>query len=197
MRDAAVQLCLLHEDLGPAPDGPGLRRGELRQAAVRRAPRAVPRGRRAADQDRGPAEPDHRPALRRGGDRSRSGCSGYNVAGHASRSRPRRCWCWSSSLAGLAYPIAEWLRLRQAIRQANRSAGGDLRVPRAEARAPPERRRPLPRRRSRTGSRFENVTLESRSGRVLLDGVSVEIPGRARGPRSWAWTRTRSTPWSA
>ena len=28
------------------------------------------------------------------------------------------------SLAGLAYPVAEWLRLRKAIRQANRSARG-------------------------------------------------------------------------
>ena len=43
------------------------------------------------------------------------------------------------SLAGLAYPISEWLRLRKAIRQANRSAARDLRVPGTAARAAPER----------------------------------------------------------
>ena len=83
------------------------------------------------------------------------------------------------ALTGLAYPITEWIRLRRAIRQANRSAGGIFefleRKPelhqdvRAQFLEPPQEQIAL-----------EHVTLESRSGRVLLDDVSVEIPARAR-----------------
>ena len=90
------------------------------------------------------------------------------------------------SLAGLAYPIAEWLRLRKAIRQANRSARGIFEFL--------ERRPEL---HQNVGAHFlnalkeqitfENVELESRSGRRLLEGVSVEIPAglahRHHGPR--------------
>ena len=150
---------------GPAPHGPGLRRRGLRPPAVRRAPRSVPPGRlRGGSVTERHAQPQHGPAVRGGASRSRWGCSGYNVARSTSRSRSRTMLILFVSLAGLAYPIAEWLRLRRAIRQANRSAGGDLRVPRAEARAAPERRRPFPEPRSRSRSRLENVTLESRSG---------------------------------
>src|SRR5262249_6941355 len=80
---------------------------------------------------------------------------------------------------GLAYPITEWLRSRRAIRQANRSAGGIFefleRKPElhqdvgAQFLEPPKDQIAL-----------EHVTLESRSGRVLLDDVTVEIPARAR-----------------
>jgi ABC-type multidrug transport system fused ATPase/permease subunit len=83
------------------------------------------------------------------------------------------------ALTGLAYPITEWLRLRKAIRQANRSANGIFefleRKPelhqdvRAQFLEPPKEQIAL-----------EHVTLESRSGRILLDDVSVEIPARAR-----------------
>ncbi len=83
------------------------------------------------------------------------------------------------SLTGLAYPIMEWIRLRKALRQANRSAGAIFefleRKPelhqdvRATFLEPPKEQIAL-----------EHVSLESRSGRVLLDDVTVEIPARAR-----------------
>ena len=79
------------------------------------------------------------------------------------------------SLAGLAYPIAEWLRMRKSIRQANRSARGIFEFL--------ERRPELHQNvgaqflnRLKEQIAFENVELESRSGRRLLEGVSVEIP---------------------
>ena len=83
------------------------------------------------------------------------------------------------SLAGLAYPVIEWLRMRKAIRHANRSARGIFEFL--------ERRPEL---HQNVGAHFlnalkeqiaiENVELESRSGRALLEGVSVEIPAGSR-----------------
>ena len=83
------------------------------------------------------------------------------------------------SLAGLAYPIAEWLRMRTATRHANRSARGIFEFL--------ERRPEL---HQNVGAHFlnalqdriiiENVELESRSGRRLLEGVSAEIPAGSR-----------------
>jgi ATP-binding cassette, subfamily B, bacterial len=83
------------------------------------------------------------------------------------------------SLAGLAYPVTEWLRMRKAIRHANRSARGIFEFL--------ERRPEL---HQNVGAHFlnalkdqiaiENVELESRSGRALLEGVSVEIPAGSR-----------------
>jgi ABC-type multidrug transport system fused ATPase/permease subunit len=83
------------------------------------------------------------------------------------------------SLAGLAYPIAAWLRMQSATRQANRSARGIFEFL--------ERRPEL---HQNVGAHFlnamkeqisiENVDLESRSGRRLLEGVSVEIPAGSR-----------------
>jgi ABC-type multidrug transport system fused ATPase/permease subunit len=83
------------------------------------------------------------------------------------------------ALAGLAYPINEWLRMRKAIRQANRSARGILEFL--------ERKPEL---HQNVGAKFlnalgeqiafENVELESRSGRRLLEGVSLEIPAGSR-----------------
>jgi ABC-type multidrug transport system fused ATPase/permease subunit len=83
------------------------------------------------------------------------------------------------ALTGLAYPIMEWIRLQRAIRQANRSSNGVFvfleRKPelhqdvRAHFLEPPMEQIAL-----------ELVTLESRSGRILLDDVTVEIPARAR-----------------
>jgi ABC-type multidrug transport system fused ATPase/permease subunit len=83
------------------------------------------------------------------------------------------------SLAGLAYPISQWLRMRSALRQANRSARAIFEFL--------ERRPEL---HQDVGAHFlnalkeqitfENVELESRSGRRLLEGVSVEIPAGSR-----------------
>jgi ABC-type multidrug transport system fused ATPase/permease subunit len=83
------------------------------------------------------------------------------------------------SLAGLSVPIAEWLRMRKTTRHANRSARAIFEFL--------ERRPEL---HQNVGAHFlnalkdqisiENVELESRSGRKLLEGVSVEIPAGSR-----------------
>ena len=83
------------------------------------------------------------------------------------------------SLAGLAYPVAEWVRMRRTIRHASRSARGIFEFL--------ERRPEL---HQNVGAHFlnaikdqiaiENVELESRSGRSLLDQASVEIPAGSR-----------------
>ncbi len=83
------------------------------------------------------------------------------------------------ALAGLAYPILEWLRLRNVLRQANRSARAFFEFL--------ERRPEL---QQEVGAQFlnpikdritlENVALEGRSGRTLLSNISVEIPAGGR-----------------
>jgi ATP-binding cassette, subfamily B, bacterial len=83
------------------------------------------------------------------------------------------------SLAGLAFPISEWIRLGKAIRHANRSARGIFEFL--------ERRPEL---HQNVGAHFLNalkeqitfdrVELESRSGRRLLESISLEIPAGSR-----------------
>jgi ATP-binding cassette subfamily B protein len=83
------------------------------------------------------------------------------------------------SLAGLAHPIVDWLHMNKAIRHANRSARGIFEFL--------ERRPEL---HQDVGAHFlnalkdqitfENVELESRSGKRLLEGVSAEIPAGTR-----------------
>jgi ABC-type multidrug transport system fused ATPase/permease subunit len=83
------------------------------------------------------------------------------------------------SLAGLAYPISEWVKLKKSVRQANRSASGIFefleRKPELHQNVGAQFLNPL-----KEQIALENVSLESRSGRVLLDGVSVEIPAGSR-----------------
>jgi ABC-type multidrug transport system fused ATPase/permease subunit len=83
------------------------------------------------------------------------------------------------SLTGLAYPITEWLRLQKAIRQANRSASGIFefleRKPELHQTVGAQFVNPV-----KEQIALEHVTLESRSGRILLDGASTEIPAGAR-----------------
>jgi ATP-binding cassette subfamily B protein len=83
------------------------------------------------------------------------------------------------SLEGLAYPVAQWVRMRKTLRHANRSARGVFEFL--------ERRPEL---HQNVGAHFlnalkeqitlENVELESRSGRSLLEGISLEIPAGSR-----------------
>jgi ABC-type multidrug transport system fused ATPase/permease subunit len=84
-----------------------------------------------------------------------------------------------ASLAGLAAPISEWSRMRRAVRLADRSAAEIFefleRSPELHQNVGAEFLPPL-----KQQIALENVTLESRSGRTLLDRVSVEIPARAR-----------------
>src|SRR5262249_32705627 len=83
------------------------------------------------------------------------------------------------SLTGLAYPITEWLRLQRAIRQANRSAAGIFefleRKPELHQNVGAHFLNPL-----KEQIALEDVTLESRSGRILLEGASAEIPAGSR-----------------
>ena len=93
------------------------------------------------------------------------------------------------SLAGLAYPIAEWLRHAEGDPPGQSLGPRHLRVPRTAARAPPERRRPLPERPQ--GPDHASRTSRSRAARAA--GCSRASRSRsppARAPRSWARTRT-------
>ncbi len=84
-----------------------------------------------------------------------------------------------ATLASLVLPIRQWLTLRHALHQANRTATTVFefleRKPELLQHGGARFLSPLQDRIS-----FENVTLESRSGRVLLDGVSVEFPVGSR-----------------
>ena len=83
------------------------------------------------------------------------------------------------ALAGMARPTLGWLSMRRAIRQANRSATGVFefldRKPELQQQGGAQFLAPI-----KEGIRFENVTLESRSGKVLLDGLTAEIPAGSR-----------------
>jgi ABC-type multidrug transport system fused ATPase/permease subunit len=103
---------------------------------------------------------------------------GYNVV-VARRVAPGAAFVLAVSLAGLAYPVHQWLGTRKSTRQASRSAQGifeflerrpELHQHGGALFLPPVRERIA----------LENVTLESRSGRVLLDGLSVEFPVGSR-----------------
>ncbi len=83
------------------------------------------------------------------------------------------------ALFGLVRPAFDWLALRRGILQANRSAEGVF----GYLERKPELHQAggasfLPPVRERIG--FENVTLENGSGRVLLDGLTVEILARSK-----------------
>jgi ABC-type multidrug transport system fused ATPase/permease subunit len=85
----------------------------------------------------------------------------------------------ATALVGLVYPWLCWNALRRAIRQANRSAESLLefleRKPELQQSGGAQFLAPL-----RDRISLENVTLESRNGRVLLEGVSAEFPAGSR-----------------
>ncbi|MFI5454078.1 MAG: ABC transporter ATP-binding protein [Isosphaerales bacterium] len=177
LRDASVQLCLLHEDLGllrivriyGVGDYDRQRFDEhldrYEEADTRRIVTS------------GPLNPSTG-LLYGAGLTIALGLLGFNVVviDHISIAT---MLILLVSLAGLAHPIAEWLRMRKSIRQANRSARGIFEFL--------ERRPEL---HQNVGAQFlnalkeqiafENVELESRSGRRLLEGISVEVPAGTR-----------------
>jgi ABC-type multidrug transport system fused ATPase/permease subunit len=177
MRDAAVQLSLLHEDMGM-----------LRTVRVF-GMENVDKGRfdehlerfREADARRMSTEGSMHPTLwlLYGAAAALAvGVLGYSVVATHTIA-PASALVISAALAGLTYPSLEWLGMRKAIRQANRSAGAVFefldRKPELHQQGgahflPPLKERII----------FENVTLESRSGRLLLDGVSAEIVAGTR-----------------
>jgi ABC-type multidrug transport system fused ATPase/permease subunit len=177
MRDASVQLCLLHEDLGllrtvrifGVGDYDRQRFDEhldrYQEADKRRIVTSAPLNASTG-------------LLYGAGLTIALGLLGYNVVVNDHISIATML-ILLVSLAGLAHPITEWLGMRKSIRQANRSARSVFEFL--------ERRPEL---HQNVGALFlnalkeqislENVELESRSGRRLLDGVTVEIPAGGR-----------------
>jgi ATP-binding cassette, subfamily B, bacterial len=177
MRDASVQLCLLHEDLGLLRT---VRVYSVEEYDRQRFDEHLDRFQHA-DNRRLVASGHLNPStiLLFGAALAVTlGLLGYNVV-FSKQIAIGTMIILLVALTGLAYPIMELIRLRKVMRQANRSAAGIFefleRKPelhqdvRAHFLEPPREQIAL-----------EHVSLESRSGRVLLDDVSVEIPAGAR-----------------
>ena len=79
------------------------------------------------------------------------------------------------AIVAMVRPTFDWIAYRRAVDQANRSAGGIFayleRKPELHQAGGASFLAPI-----RDRISFENVTLESRSGRTLLDGLTVEVP---------------------
>lgn len=183
MRDAAVQLTLLHEDVGLLRT---VRVYGMENVDKQRFDEHVERF-QEADVRRLKTEARLNPTtwLLFGASVGLAlGVLGYSVVA-ARRIAPASALVMSAALAGLTYPTLVWLRTRKAIRQANRSAGGIFefleRKPELHQQGGAQFLPPM-----RERITLENVTLESRpaieagSGRVLLEGVSLEFPAGSR-----------------
>jgi ATP-binding cassette, subfamily B, bacterial len=177
MRDASVQLCLLHEDLGLLRT---VRVYGMENVDKQRFDEHLERF-RDADARRIKTEGRFNPTavLLYGFSAIVAiGLLGYNVA-VTRRISPASALMLVVSLAGLIHPWLGWLAMRRSIRQANRSAAGLAefleRKPELHQQGGAQFLQPIKERIT-----FENVTLESRSGRVLLDAVSAEIPAGTR-----------------
>lgn len=177
LRDVSVQLCLLHEDLGLLRT---VRIHGVENYDRQRFDEHLDRF-READAARIRTEPRFNPttALVYGAALAIAlGLLGYNVLIREQISIATML-VLIASLTGLALPISEWLKTRRAVRQANRSAAGIFEF----LQRSPELHQDV-------GAHFqgalkkhvvlENVTLKSRSGRTLLDRVSLEIPAGGR-----------------
>jgi ABC-type multidrug transport system fused ATPase/permease subunit len=177
MRDAAVQVCLLHEDLGlirtvrvyGTENFDKLRFDEhlerLREADTRRI------------KTEGRLNPTF--GLLFGS----AAILGLGVLGYSTlvlgQLSPAAVLLLVASLASLVYPSTQWMSRRRATRQGNRSAEAVFefleRKPEILQHGGAHFLPPLQDRIS-----FENVTLESRSGRLLLEGVSAEFPAGSK-----------------
>jgi ABC-type multidrug transport system fused ATPase/permease subunit len=177
LRDASVQLCLLHEDLGLLRTvrvyGVSEYDRQRFDEHLERYERADMRRIRTKDRMHPTTALLYAAALA-----IALGLLGYNVVLKQEASLATML-ILLVSLAGIAYPINEWLRMRRSIRHANRSARGIFEF--LERR--PELHQPV-------GAQFlnplkeqivfESVHLESRSGRKLLEDFSAEIPAGSR-----------------
>jgi ABC-type multidrug transport system fused ATPase/permease subunit len=177
MRDASVQLCLLHEDLGllrtvrvyGAGDYDRQRFDEHLERYERADTRRLVSGARL------------NPVvglLYGAGLAVALGLLGYDVVIDEQLSIGTML-ILLVALAGLAFPITQWLAMNKAVRQANRSARGIFefleRRPELHQELGAPFLNPL-----KEQIAFQNVSLESRSGRKLLEGLSVEIPAGSR-----------------
>jgi ABC-type multidrug transport system fused ATPase/permease subunit len=177
IRDTAIQLCLLHEDLGQLRTVQVYGGGEYNrqrfdehldhycEAEIRRLAST--------------ASPEPNSLLLYSTSMVFAlGLLGYNVVVN-DRISIASMLILLVSLGSLAYPIMEWLRLNKALRQGNRSARGIFEFL--------ERKTEL---HQDVGAQFlnslehkidiEDVSVESRSGKRLLDGATVEIPAGRR-----------------
>jgi len=177
MRDAAVQLCLLHEDLGLLRT---VRVYGVENFDKQRFDEHLERL-WEADARRIKTEGRLNPTI--GLLFGSAAIFALGVLCHAtlvSRSfSPAALLVLVATLASLVYPIRQWLTLRHAIHQANRTSTTVFefleRKPELLQHGGARFLAPLQDRIS-----FENVTLASRSGRVLLEGVSAEFPAGTR-----------------
>ncbi len=177
MRDAAVQLCLLHEDLSLLRT---VRVYGMENVDKQRFDEHLERYLQA-DTRRIKSEGRLNPTMGLLYGLAFTvaiGLLGYSVM-VTQRLSPASALVLLASLAGLAPPILELIRMRKAVRQANRSAAAVFEFLERK----PELQQPggaqfLPPLQDRIS--FENVTLESRSGKILLEGVSLEIPAGTR-----------------
>jgi len=183
MRDAAVQLTLLHEDIGLLRT---VRVFGMETVDKQRFAEHLERY-READSRRMKTEARLSPTawlLYGAAVALAVGLLGYSVV-TSRRIAPASALVLAGALAGMIHPVLALIRRRKAIRQASRSAAAvfDFLERRTELHQqggaqflPPIRERIT----------LENVTLESRSsveagsGRVILEGVSVEFPVGSR-----------------
>ncbi len=183
MRDAAIQLTLLHEDVGLLRT---VRVFGMETIDKQRFEEHLERY-RAADVRRLRTEAQLNPTtwLLYGASLGLAlGLLGYSVVAKHDLA-PASALVMSAALGSLAYPLQRWLRMRKAVRLANRSAGAIFdfleRKPELHQQGGAQFLPPMKDRIS-----LENVTLESRpaadvgSGRILLEGVSLEFPAGAR-----------------
>jgi ABC-type multidrug transport system fused ATPase/permease subunit len=177
MRDASVYLCLLHEDLGLLRT---VRVYGMENIDKLRFDEHLERY-READARRIKTEGRLNPTtglLYGFSTIVGIGLLGYSVVVNHQIS-PASALVIAVALAGLIHPWLEWLKMRRAVRQANRSAAGLAefleRKPELQQHGGAQFLPPIKERIT-----LENVTLESRSGRVLLDGVSAEFPAGSR-----------------
>jgi ATP-binding cassette, subfamily B, bacterial len=176
LRDAAVQLSLLHEDMGMLRT---VRVFGMENVEKERFEEHLERF-RDADARRLKNEGTMIPTLwlLYGAAAALAiGLMGYGVL--TRQITPASTLVLLLALAGLTRPTLEWLGMRKAVRQANRSATGVFefldRKPELQQLGGAQFLAPV-----KDRITFDNVTLESRSGRVLLDGLSAEIPAGSR-----------------
>ncbi|QEH37118.1 Putative multidrug export ATP-binding/permease protein [Aquisphaera giovannonii] len=177
LRDVSVQLCLLHEDLGLLRT---VRIHGLESYDRQRFDEHLDRFRQA-DAERIATEPRMNPTtvlLYGSAVVIALGLLGYNILirDHISIGT---MLVLMASLAGLAVPISRWLKLRDLITQANRSASGIF-----------EFLERSPELHQNVGAHFlaavreqvslRDLSLRSRTGKTLLSSVQVDFPAGMR-----------------
>lgn len=177
LREAAVQLSLLHEDLGLLRT---VRVYGIEEAARRRFDEHL-ESHREADVRRILADSPFTTtqALLYGAALVAAlGLLGYNIVVKDQISIATML-ILIATLTGLAAPILQWGKLRRTLRRADRSAAAIFsfleREPELHQVVGAQFLPPL-----KDKITFEDVSIESRSGRLLLDRVSLEIPAGGR-----------------